>query len=232
MNTISDVAHWILWQEQLNQALLRELRETAYIVQGYAGLVQEHADSIQEKARWRCQKSLDRLERLVQSWELVQQSFYQKIELKKTRVDLKELLSDEAKKCSQQMQEENILFRVTGESQWILGDEELLRLMIQNLLQHILCVIPANEKIKAELWSDSGIVLQIKETGYGISERERAFLLGNLIAETEEESIESNTAIGLAAAGIVVKSHGGSVEVDTLRQKGRYKGTCYTFTFS
>ena len=87
------------------------------------------------------------------------------------------------------------------------------------------------KKIKAELWSDGGVVLQIKETGYGISERERAFLLGNLIAEAEEESIESNTAIGLVAAGIIVRSHDGNVEVDTLRKKERYKGTCYTFTF-
>ena len=47
------------------------------------------------------------------------------------------------------MQQENILFRVTGESQWILGDEDLLRLMLQNLLLHILCVIPANEKNKS-----------------------------------------------------------------------------------
>ena len=129
------------------------------------------------------------------------------------------------------MQEENILFRVTGESQWILGDEDLLRLMLQNLLQHILCVIPANEKIKAELWSDGGVVLQIKETGYGISERERAFLLGNLIAEAEEESIESNTAIELVAAGIIARAHGESVEVNTLKPNVRYKGTCFTIAF-
>lgn len=129
------------------------------------------------------------------------------------------------------MQAENILFRVTGESQWILGDEDLIRLMLQNLLQHILCLIPAGEKIKAELRSDDGAVLHIKKTGYGISERERAFLLGNLIDETEVESIESNTTIDLAAAGIIARSHGGCVEVDTLKVKGRHRGTSYVFTF-
>lgn len=231
MDTISDVAHWILQQEQLNEALIRELRETAYIVQGYAGMVPESTGEVLESVRWRCQKSLDRLERLVQSWELLQTNLYRNIELKKIRVDLKALAMEEAEKCAEQTQEEHISFSIKGDSVWILGDEDLLRLMLQNLYQHILCVIPAEEKIKVDLWMDDAAVLQIKETGYGISERERAFLLGNLIVDTEEESIESNTSIDLAAAGIIARKHGGTIEVDTLKPNYRYKGTCYTFTF-
>lgn len=233
MDTISNVAHWILQQEQLNEALIRELRETAYIVQGYAGMVPESTGEVLENVRWRCQKSLDRLERLVQSWELVQTDLYRKLELKKTRVDLKALAVEEAEKCAEQTAEENISFSVKGDPIWILGDEELLRLMLQNMYQHILCVIPADELIRVTLWMDKqDAVLQIKETGYGISERERAFLLGNLIVDAEEESIESNTAIDLAAAGIIARKHRGTIAVDTLKPNNRYKGTCYTFTFS
>lgn len=232
MDTMSDVAHWILQQEQLNQALIRELREAAYVVQGYAGMVPESTGELLENVRWRCQKSLDHLERLVQSWELVQTNLYRKLELKKTRVDLKALAMEEAEKCAEQTQEENIAFSVKGDSIWMLGDEELLRLMLQNMYQHILCVIPADEKIRVNLWMDQrDAVLQIRETGYGISERERAFLLGNLIVDAEEESIESNTAINLAATGIIARKHGGTIEADSLKPSGRYRGTCYTFTF-
>ena len=112
-----------------------------------------------------------------------------------------------------------------------MGDEELLRLMLQNVFQHIMRVIPENETIKIELWNDEQPVLQIKESGYGISERERAFLLGNLISIAEEENTESNSAITLAASGIIAKAHGGRVEVDTLKPKKKQKGTCYTFMF-
>lgn len=233
MDTISNVAHWILQQEQLNEALIRELREAAYIVQGYAGMVPESTGEVLTNVRWRCQKSLDRLERLVQSWELVQTDLYRNVELKKTRLDLKALAMEEAEKCAEQTAEENISFVVKGDSAWILGDEELLRLMLQNLYQHILYVIPADELIRVNLWMDKqDAVLQIKESGYGISERERAFLLGNLIVDAEEESIESNTAIDLAAAGIIARKHRGTIAVDTLKPNNRYKGTCYTFTFS
>ena len=81
--------------------LARELRETAYVVQGYVGIVRENVGHILEKASWRCQKSLDCLERLVQSWELVQTDFYQKIELKKIRVNLTALVREEADKCEE-----------------------------------------------------------------------------------------------------------------------------------
>lgn len=231
METISDVSQWILWQEQLNQALIRELREAAYVVQGYAGMVPESTGEILEGVRWRCQKSLDRLDRLVRSWELVQLNLYQQIELKKMRLDLRELALGESRKCMKQAQEENISFHIGRESVWILGDEELLCLMFQNIFQHILYVIPTNKSIKVELWDDGQPVLQIKETGYGISERERAFLLGNVVVDMKEEATESNTAITLAAAGIIARAHGGNIEVDSLKSKGKHKGTCYTFTF-
>ena len=92
----------------------------------------------------------------------------------------------------------------------MLGDEELLRLMLQSMYQHILYVIPANQAIQFDLSMDDQAVLQIIENGYGISERERSFLLGTLFVGTEEENIESNTAIDLAAAGIIAR---GMVEV-------------------
>ena len=232
MECMSNVVNWIVYQEQLNQAFFRELRETVYVFQGYADLMAEIPGEMQESVRWRYEKSRDCLERLVQSWELVQIYLYRQIELNKTRVDLKRLIKEETEKCSKQAAEENISFHISPEKAiWILGDENRLRLMLQNVLQHIMRVIPENETIKIDLWNDEQPVLQIQESACGISERERAFLLGNLISNAEEENIESNSAITLAASGIIAKAHGGRVEVDTINPKKKHKGTCYTFRF-
>ena len=80
MECMSNVVNWIVYQEQLNQAFFRELREAVYVFQSYADLRTEISGQMQESVRWRYQKSMDRLDMLLQSWKLVQIYLYRQVE--------------------------------------------------------------------------------------------------------------------------------------------------------
>jgi PAS domain S-box-containing protein len=109
----------------------------------------------------------------------------------------------------------HIVFHVSGTSQQIRGDEQLLRQIISNLLSNAIKYSPPSKVIETTLcFSDREVVLSVKDEGIGIPEEDLANLFDIFYRSNNANQIQG-TGVGLAIVKQAVDAHGGTVSVSS-----------------
>ena len=96
------------------------------------------------------------------------------------------------------------------------GDEALLRQMLVNLLENALRHTPAGGQVRAIVTTNSRtVVLQIRDTGHGIAEADRARIFERFVhVAAPGGGVNRNgggTGLGLAIAQRIARAHGGDL---------------------
>lgn len=103
---------------------------------------------------------------------------------------------------------------------YVTGDEEKLQRMLANLLDNAIKYTDTNGQIDVEL-SDGGshIKLFVKDSGIGIPEEEQGKIFERFY-RCDQSRLKRGCGLGLSFAKAVVKTHGGKIEVESIRGQG------------
>jgi len=156
--------------------------------------------------------SVKRLERFSLNALLITKLKTKKIEIKKDKIHLSNLITEILDEEKEELQSGNIRIRRSNETDLdlILGDVELIKKCIGNILDNAIHYSPKDGTIEINKYvEDHNIICEIKDNGKG-------FTTGTIdhIIElfTKDDKCKDNcTGIGLPIAKMIMEAHGGSI---------------------
>ncbi len=151
------------------------------------------------------------------------------LQLNPKPVDARQLLhriaNDMAATISSKHQSLNLALAPSLPLVW--ADEERLQQVVLNLLVNATKFTPEGGKITLKAREmDTALVVEIEDTGYGISEEERQRLFQPYHRQINDRERLSGLGLGLALCKNLVELHGGKIWVESQVDKGS------TFSFS
>ncbi|MDL1963597.1 MAG: cell wall metabolism sensor histidine kinase WalK [Deltaproteobacteria bacterium] len=108
----------------------------------------------------------------------------------------------------------------------IIGDKELLKVAINNILSNAVKYTPEGGTITFSINDRNNIVIyEVTDTGYGIADKDISNIFDKFYRSADPNIIERpGTGLGLSITSEIIKLHGGKIEV----QSEPGKGTCFT----
>ena len=106
----------------------------------------------------------------------------------------------------------------------LIGDKELLKTAIINLLGNSVKYTPRGGQINFSLSQDDGeIVCEVSDTGYGIAEEELPQIFDKFFRSKNPNILEEKgSGLGLAMTAEIIQLHGGKIEVQSELGKGTH----------
>ena len=145
--------------------------------------------------------------------------------LERTTVNMAELLSDVVISLEAQANTENRrLTLITPNAPWPLpeinGDPDLLLLAIHNLLDNAIKFTSPGDTIEIRATDDeSGIVIEVADTGPGIPENEIAQVWEELYRGEQARGV-GGSGLGLSLVRAIIEKHGGKIAVRSKPDQG------------
>jgi signal transduction histidine kinase len=111
---------------------------------------------------------------------------------------------------------------ISENSPSLIGDKELLKVALINILNNAIKYTPQNGKVSLTLFNQNGhIIFDVVDTGCGIAPKDLPYIFDKtyrsedpLIRET------SGSGLGLAITKEIIELHGGEIEVQSESGKG------------
>src|SRR5262249_43442526 len=111
----------------------------------------------------------------------------------------------------------------------VLGDEELLKCLFENLIENAVKYTPENSFVDVQLRSDHGCIeLFVSDEGPGIPKENRQKIFERFQRGYPSSSVPGS-GLGLSIASEIARLHG--VEITVTENKGRGHGTSIGVTF-
>ncbi len=145
-----------------------------------------------------------------------------KTELRKTSINLNDLLSEIILSVENRLKEKNLELKEDLQATIIFGDEDLLREVILNLLDNAIKYTPENGNILIGSHETSeGIVFFIKDNGLGVPKESLPRIFERFYRVDKGRSrAMGGTGLGLSIVKHIIERHGGKVSVISELGKG------------
>jgi two-component system, OmpR family, phosphate regulon sensor histidine kinase PhoR len=145
-----------------------------------------------------------------------------KTELHKTAINLNDLLNNIILSVENRLREKNLELNIELQATIILGDEDLLREVILNLLDNAIKYTPAEGSIQIGSHETSdGIVFYIKDNGFGVPKESLPRIFERFYRVDKGRSrAMGGTGLGLAIVKHIIERHGGKISVVSELGKG------------
>ena len=106
----------------------------------------------------------------------------------------------------------------------LVGDKELLKGAIINILGNAIKYTPENGKVQFALSEENNMVIfDIRDTGYGMSKEELSHIFDKFYRSNNSQITEQQgTGLGLAIASQIIGLHGGEIKVQSKLGKGSH----------
>ena len=139
---------------------------------------------------------------------------------------LDQTVGNTAELFSQQARSQGISLTCRAEPLTVEGDEQLIREVVTNLVANAIQYTPRDGHVDVRLSADdTAALLEIADTGIGISEKAREKLFSEFYRAPEAKKVfPDGTGLGLAICKQIVSMHAGDIEA-TARDEG---GTVFT----
>lgn len=216
---VANVSH------ELRSPLAAIQKNLAVILDESAGKI----NSDQKEFLALAKENLDRLHRLVNDLLDLSKIEAGKMELKKTRVDLKELVHKAVLSFSGWFAEKHMAseVEVPPEPVEVNADADRISQVLHNLLSNALKYTPAGGKIRVKLRAGERVEVSVADSGVGIAQKD----LGRIFKRFEQVSSAqtagvAGTGLGLPLAKEIIEKHGGCLTAASEEGKGS------VFTFS
>ncbi|PWA12493.1 two-component sensor histidine kinase [Pueribacillus theae] len=208
-------------------AVAHDLRTPLFALRGYLdGLEEGIADSPDKQARYLavCKEKSAQLARLVEDLFTFTKTEYLEMELKKTTVNLPNLLKKSIDSLNPLAKQNNIsiITNYFGDDCMIMGDSYLLERAINNLLDNAVRHTPHSGKIFIQCYKDGNrVVFTVQDTGKGFSSEEIHRVFDPLYrGEASRNRSTGGVGLGLTISRRVVRRHGGDLVVDNHSEGG------------
>lgn len=189
------------------------LADTSYPVSD--AMCQKYSHTILHKSQY--------IKTLVEDLNLSTRLQNQTIMLNKTKVNmvslgrhvLIDLINDE------KYNDHNITFKYSDEAIYLEVDEQLMKRVFMNLIVNAFIHNDEDVKVKLEIKEERGYVqVIIEDNGKGIAAEEQQEIFKRYYRGTHTRNKTEGSGLGLAIAHDIVKTHGGTIEVESEPGKG------------
>lgn len=215
-------------QQQFTADAAHELRTPVSVIltQTQTALQRERAAAEYRETVEACERSAQRMRRLIESLlELARLDAGQET-MKRLRFDLARMVND----CVEQLQpiagqrHVNVLTELVPVE--ITGDAERLAQVITNLLVNAIQYNRPDGEVRIKLEAQTGLaLLTVADTGPGISAEDLPHVFERFYRGDKSRTVSNgNAGLGLAISKAIVEAHGGTIEVSSK------PGTGSTFT--
>jgi signal transduction histidine kinase len=138
-----------------------------------------------------------------------------------TDVDVGELLRDVAAAAEFGQDEVRVSARVNGALPHLRGDRERLRQVVQNLVDNAVKYSPAGAKVEVSASADDSLVrVEVRDRGPGIPLDDQKLIFEKFGRSNVAGTAKPGTGLGLFIARSIAEAHGGSLEVDSVPNRG------------
>jgi signal transduction histidine kinase len=168
----------------------------------------------------------DRLASLVQNLLSISRMEMGNLTINKALVKTDLLIKDSFAAIETAANNKNIFLEknISENSPSLLGDKELLKVAIINILNNAVKYTPENGKITFSHFNQNGfIIFDVIDTGYGISEEDLPHIFDKAYRSADRFVREtSGSGLGLAITQEIIQLHGGEIGVDSEPGKGTH----------
>ena len=109
----------------------------------------------------------------------------------------------------------------------IKGDEQRIIQVLTNLVDNAIKFTEKGSIIISAKRSNSGVLVQVEDTGIGIDKRHISKLFDKYYQVTSAEHIQKGTGLGLAICKEIIKKHNGRIWAES---RGIGNGSTFCFT--
>jgi signal transduction histidine kinase len=215
-------------QQQFTADAAHELRTPVSVIltQTQTALSRERAAAEYRETVEACERSAQRMRRLIESLlELARLDAGQET-MKRLRFDLATTVNDCTKQVQQIAGQRNVKLSTRLAPVEITGDAERLAQVITNLLVNAVQYNRPDGEVRVKLEPQPGLaILTVTDTGPGISAEDLPHVFERFYrGDKSRTASNGNAGLGLAISKAIVEAHGGTIEVSS--QTGR--GTIFT----
>jgi len=163
-----------------------------------------------------------RMQRLVEDLLLLARADEKAIELRRSPVDLDDLVFEEARRLRESRGAPRLRIDSAGVSAArVLGDEDALRRLVRNLGENAARHARSQVAFTLGTGDDGRVRLHVDDDGPGIPEPERAHVFERFVRLDEARARgEGGAGLGLAIVAELAAAHGGTAAVGTARGLG------------
>jgi signal transduction histidine kinase len=159
----------------------------------------------------------DRLTSLVQNLLSISRMEMGNLAINTALVKTDQLIKDSLVAIDTAADNKNILLEknISENTPSLMGDKELLKVALINILNNAVKYTPQNGKITLSLFNQNGhIIFDVVDTGFGISAKDLPNIFDKTYRSADPHVREvSGSGLGLAITQEIIQLHGGEIEV-------------------
>jgi len=211
-------------KDEFVSSISHELRTPLTSIAGYVELLlEEESDEAKRGHLGIVERNADRLLALVSDLLFAARLQYGRVELDRSPVDLKALVTQAVESAGPRARAASVQFGVkTVDVPEILGEPAKLAQLLDNLVSNAIKFTPRDGRVDVRLALRGATVrIEVSDTGIGIAERERERLFDRFFrAQSALERQIQGTGLGLYISKAIVEAHGGRIGVDSAPGQG------------
>ena len=220
-------------RRELMANVSHDLRTPLATLQGYIEtlLIKENQYSRQERRRYldMAIRHCHRLNTLVSELLELARLESATMSLRPEPFNLRELIQDICQKFTLAAEKKGIRLNTGFQAglPLVTADIALIERALENLIENALHYTPEKGQVSIEVSLETGVMVQVRDTGPGIPEEELAHIFKRFYQTGPfSENREGHTGLGLAITGKILERHGAPVRVES--KPGQ--GACFSFS--
>ncbi|MGA1871288.1 MAG: ATP-binding protein [bacterium] len=210
-------------QKQFAQDVSHELRTPLTILKGEleVTLKQLRSPDEYEEVLKSCLEEINKFISIIENLLTLARLDCEEIQLVEEEIDLRGLIGGILKDIHILAQQKNISIESDSEHIFsIRGDKNKLTRVVLNLLDNAIKYTPENGTISIRMYNDDHwVVLQIRDTGIGISEKDLPYIFDRFY-RVDKSRRNDGFGLGLSIAQSIIKAFHGRIEVESQLSKG------------
>ncbi len=226
----TDILSAAIARQDFTANVSHELKTPLTAISGYAELLENHMvdDSQKDHFYNEIRRNADRLVLMIN--DIIKLSELDRCETEPVfeKLDLYEIVSDCIDALRVNAQQKQIEIHFTGESVSVCGNKEMLRELVDNLVQNAIRYNNENGEVWIEVKMDNNPMLIVRDNGIGISKEDQSRVFERFYRVDKSRSrLTGGTGLGLAIVKHIVELHDAKINMES--ELG--KGTRITITF-
>lgn len=208
-----------------------ELRTPLTAILGHANVIRRHGNRHPDLAAEALQEIIEQAERMHQIVKdlLILAESGQNKEMVRETVSMRQMAYTVVKELAPLADEKTIQLTMTNdreEAHWVLGERNLLKQVVTNLVENALKFTPAGGQVSVSTWQKrSGVkrevVLEVRDSGCGIAPTEVPHIFERWYrVDKARTRATGGSGLGLSIVQAVVERHGGTVSVESQLGQG------------
>lgn len=159
----------------------------------------------------------DRMTRIIKDLLTLSKLDHNKDAVKKTRIDMREMLENVVEKLSMSAKKQNhtLTFVATTEIPSVMGDRDQLERVLTNIISNAIKYTPDGGTIEVfagHLYNE--LYVKVKDNGIGIPKKDIARIFERFYrVDKARTRAAGGTGLGLAIAKDIVEAHGGKIQI-------------------